>query len=1130
MSAYNRIRRTVCLVLVALLVAPASALRADEITTLTAVADATLLQGSATTNDGTSAILRVLGETSEVMRSLVRFDLSSISSSAAVKVAQLKMRVAQAPNSSRTQEARRVTGTTPWNETSVTWTSRDGTVPNNWGTPGGDIGASPISTQPSGTSNGAVLTWPILSDGAVPNIPQDWVTTPANNQGLIIKDAVETNPARAVVKAVLSGTFVSTGAAPPAVLSANLGSCNGANPTVNINKSFLMFQTADNSIRPNTLQLRGRIVPHACPSTPPTVQFFRVTNEATTVNISWYVVEFLRGVNVQRGTVASQNSATINVPITPVASLGQAFVLHSKTTGAADGSFSADNPTIADLTALNNVQFRVNTSNANASIDWEVVEFTSSSDLSVQRGTTAAMASVTISVTLAITPVDPAKSFVMVSYRVPSSSASIGRLMIRGQLSNCTPNCNQLFLDRSVAGSAISEIAYQVVTLNNGSTVQTASTNFGTSVLTLSPPLAPSINPANSVAFTSTLVGGGANFGRSPLSSPLAQSLGVSAFTTALAASAITLTRNNSTEIADVSWYVAELNSVDPIAVSYNSREDGTPANRPKLDVSFLRNVTMGASSAGISDVTLNFAYPCIASANCSYLGTLVARKNGASPPVFSPNDGTVYLVGAQPVVGETVASNADSFINPPGVVTVFDENGPDNIVSPSTQYSYKLYTRDSVAIPGAANPSAPHYSFGTTATLTTVAGGGANKNWSYKTAGTALAPPGLDPGNKLVVASNDGNLHSMSTGNGARNYKPTGLTGTTGGPVQSRPAVISQGDTQVADCDPVTLGNQPCDVSYVGSNDGRVYAFDAISGQLIWSTPAPPSVGALVAVGGMIQGGIAVQLKAFANGSFTPTADLVIVGTRELSATANKVYALNGSTGAVVWTFTPGNMDAVNSMPAVDYTNNIVWVSSLSNGATQASLWAINSVTGAPITNFSLGDISGSPTISANGKVVYVVTDSGDLSAVRTDIPSCANTFASGANSGTGFPISLLTGPSSDVIFFTTTTAGVGTVRKASFSYNPACGGETFVASGGYSNPSGIGVLSTPIWNPNSGFIYVGSSNGDLYKIDPATGAVAGTRVVNAGFTIGDPALDVLLNRIYVGDTQGRIYSFDIF
>ena len=565
---------------------------------------------------------------------------------------------------------------------------------------------------------------------------------------------------------------------------------------------------------------------------------------------------------------------------------------------------------------------------------------------------------------------------------------------------------------------------------------------------------------------------------------------------------------------------------------TYASKEDATAANRPQIDLHFLRDVTVGAVTPGISEITLNFTFPAGAT-GANYDGALIARKAGAAAPAFAPVDGTAYAVGSQPVAGETVVSNAANFAASPATVSVFDENGPDNVISPSTQYSYKIYTRDNNAITGAAVVAPPHFSLGSaaTSTVTTSAAGGANKNWSYKSAGTALAPPGLDPASVVIAASNDFNVHSMNTSTGVRNYQPSSPVGTTGGTIQTRPAVLALGDNQIADCDSVTAGNQPCTVTYVGSNDGRVYAFNAITGQLIWVTPVPGAAGSLVAVGGIIQGGIAVQLKKYANVGFTPITDLVFVGTRELSTTANKVYGLNGSTGAIVWTFSPGNMDAVNSTPVVDYANNVIWVTSLSNGATQPSLWKINSVTGAGISNFSLGDISGSPTLNFDNRVVYTVKDNGDLVAVRNDIAACVNTFASGATSGTGFPIPIGTGLlRNENIFFTTTTAGASTVRKVNFIYNLACGGETFAAAGGYTNPSGIGTHSGPMFNPSTSFIYVGSSDGKIYKIDPAAGTVLANRTVNAGVVIGEPSFDVALLKLYVGDAQGRIYSFDVF
>jgi len=59
---------------------------------------------------------------------------------------------------------------------------------------------------------------------------------------------------------------------------------------------------------------------------------------------------------------------------------------------------------------------------------------------------------------------------------------------------------------------------------------------------------------------------------------------------------------------------------------------------------------------------------------------------------------------------------------------------------------------------------------------------------------------------------------------------------------------------------------------------------------------------------------------------------------------------------------------------------------------------------------------------------------------------------------------------------------------------------------------------------------MYVGSSDGHLYKINATTGANSANRVINLGATIGDPSFDTVLQKFYLGDTSGRIYSFDLF
>jgi hypothetical protein len=92
----------------------------------------------------------------------------------------------------------------------------------------------------------------------------------------------------ALVKSVQSGTATS---------SAN-GTITVPITNVDPAKSFLVFQTRHNLNRPVGSMIRGRI-----DATGDNLEFTRVTDETSTMTIQWYVVEFLSGVSVQRGSL-----------------------------------------------------------------------------------------------------------------------------------------------------------------------------------------------------------------------------------------------------------------------------------------------------------------------------------------------------------------------------------------------------------------------------------------------------------------------------------------------------------------------------------------------------------------------------------------------------------------------------------------------------------------------------------------------------------------------------------------------------------------------------------------------------------------------------------------------------------
>ena len=236
---------------------------------------------------------------------------------------------------------------------------------------------------------------------------------------------------------VQSGTATSTGGTCPAP--------GGCTTSVTINsvdpaKSVLFFHSRHNSNRPPGSMIRGRILNST------TLEFVRVTDETSTMTIRWYVVEFPSGVAVQRGEISSQSATTINVPITAVASVSQAFVTWSKTPNDNGGTMSSDDPILCELTTTANLQCRVNGTNPNHIIWWQVVEFTNPADINVQKGSTSLLGTALSTTATLGTPVDVTKTFVLAGYRTAGRGADIGTRMLRARLTSSTT----IEIDRSI--------------------------------------------------------------------------------------------------------------------------------------------------------------------------------------------------------------------------------------------------------------------------------------------------------------------------------------------------------------------------------------------------------------------------------------------------------------------------------------------------------------------------------------------------------------------------------------------------------------------------------------------------------------------------------------------------------
>ncbi|HTF26719.1 MAG TPA: DNRLRE domain-containing protein [Candidatus Limnocylindria bacterium] len=1061
-----------------LLVCPATPLRSDELTAVTSTRDATISQAAPATNNGVAATVSTHTAQNANQRSLVRFDLSAtgLNSNTALKTSTLNLVPTTPLFTSRSQEVHRVTGTTDWTEAGVNWNTRNGVLA--WTNPGGDFDAAATDTRPSGTTAGTAISFNVLSDATSANIPQGWINGTIPNYGLLVKDQLEDGATWSFTRAIT----VTVGAtAPFNGYNGYSAQVTGFNTAALVTAGKMRSDCNDLSIARFAANIWTQL----------DRQVINCNTASTTI---WFKLQADIAAN---GTDASYSLfyGNANAPAPP-ANLNSVYLAYD--------NFDAD--TLNQPPAGWAVQ---------GGGPWNVVADVGTNRILRESNATAAIRNV-IKVNSVTTERDV---WVQADVRMTTAAGLESTGCLLGRVGGTT--AANMTAYRSC-------LQYVIVGANPNQRVsQLASWNAG-AFNSLQQPLYPWVN----ATFYTV---GGAFFG-SPAT--------LRTFVNGVLQAPSIVGNNNVATAGSVGLFVYDgdpvnydfdnflarrytepepttalaAESANALSPLYGSREN-IVANQPTLNLHYLRDVTMSAPTLGISEITLNWTFP-IGSTNANYDGVLFAKQAGSVAPSFAPADGTVYNTGAQPVAGQFIAANTGAF----ATVSAFDENGDTSIVLPGTQYAYKAYTHDATVIAGAASSAAPHYSFGNTSTQTntTVTGGGANKNWSYKTGATTLAAPALDPGNIVLTGGNDNAVHAMSVTNGQRNYQPGGTSGLTGGAIQGRPPLIAAGDTSNPTCKNV------CAVVYVAAGDGTVYAFRADTGALLWQT-AVLTTGA----GSGFLAAPAVEVKSFSGVGYLNAFDLVIVATRNVGAgstTNNRVFGLNGNTGATVWTFNPGNMDIVNATPYIDYVNNIAWVASRSiGGIGQPSLWQINTNTGSLSASFNLNDIDQAPTQNFDGRVIYVTTNGGVLYAVRTDINNCAQSSAALGVSPRGFPIPIETVALNDDVFFSTSTG----VSKIHVIYPlAACAPVTFTVSpGGWVNPAITNPSSLMFTSPpQAEFMYVASSDGHLYKIDPTTGANAANRLINAGATIGDPSFDTVIQKFYMGDSTGHIFSFDLF
>jgi uncharacterized repeat protein (TIGR01451 family) len=389
---------------------------------------------------------------------------------------------------------------------------------------------------------------------------------------------------------------------------------------------------------------------------------------------------------------------------------------------------------------------------------------------------------------------------------------------------------------------------------------------------------------------------------------------------------------------------------------------------------------------------------------------------------------------------------------------------------------------------------------------------------WAFSTGGFSVTPPTVG-GAGVIATSNDLAVHAMARGPAGGEW-PRGATTAddwhpyqVGGPVQSRSPVV-----------PITFGGAN-PVLFLGSQDGYVYALDAVRG----GNAAPPWVPSLASGGKVVQAAPAGLFIGF-GGAY----DYLLVGTRD--GTADNVFAaLDPGTGAVLASFDdgggPGNgIGIISSMAAVDYASppRVFFTSHAKAGGSPGNLWCLQLTTTPSVFTgctgwlgrADLGDIDASPVLRGGRIYVGGVASGGTVYSIdaATGNPTYDRTFVHGDGQVKGF---VFPDRNSGDIYFATDNYvwSLSDTGAPTMTNNFASGLRL-----------GTGVKpSTVLFVPGSTYVYAGGSDGKLYEIDVAGAPDVKAVPLGDGVSVvGAPSLDRDYGLLHVGTEAGVFYAVE--
>ena len=379
---------------------------------------------------------------------------------------------------------------------------------------------------------------------------------------------------------------------------------------------------------------------------------------------------------------------------------------------------------------------------------------------------------------------------------------------------------------------------------------------------------------------------------------------------------------------------------------------------------------------------------------------------------------------------------------------------------------------------------------------------------WVFQSGAASLSPPGIG---SVYAVSNDHVLYSLTPGPSGGDWPAGWKPFLMPAPAQGRPPVV-----------PVTVAGAN-KVTFLGSQDGRVYAVNANSGAMLWKSA---DLGVLQAVPAGI-------FTRFPPGQY----DLILVGTRNATG-PNGVHGLRLSDGTTAWSFVNSVaqggddllMGIISGQGTVDYQNNLVYVAGRSRaGGSPKTVWCLSfddagaNLVWARGTDSAtpIGDVDGSPVL-LNGRL-YVGTNDGRVhsldSMTGSDLWSAPFFLDGGAGSDGPVKSYVWPEPGSGKLYLSTTTT------VWSLQDNGVSAQENW-------RITSIASPSAPLLLRWLNHLYVGSSDGNLYEI-PLGGAGAPTPVAiplgDSMASVGSASFDVQSLLIYVGTEAGAIYAVSV-